>query len=630
MSSSVNFSTPSSPLTSSDESLAPHGKDDRRANLQLAEVSKVEALLNLQETQKKLEALEAKYEELEESNQAFTEWRDDLEREREEWVTANAKFAKRHLENKVARKALQVKYSAASSKLKDVLEQHSEAREEITRLKDQLNAVLLRQASAAAPEVEQDPRSTEFNRSSGYDQCLALSVQGSLFRVSRRILERDSRYFEELLRSNQVLGDRKTGMTDENPIILDDVEIEEMNDFLTFLHEPPFQTNLDHIQIRQWAAILKLATLWSFDSTRALAITIFDTRFPDEDCFDRLERSLACGVPKWVRPAYDAICRRPESLSADEGRRLGWERYAAICRIREDLARGTLNVPVGTYDHLAHFSENGVALHDAGGSEEGSNVTPTVEDIPGLKDTGVASSDPIDAETSAKEVTTDEIVEVEEPSRVSSEPQDRNPEPLSEGEAGKANVQTADSADSDADLLAILEEVLQDSPTYSAPVQSTAPPTKNQGKATRDKKQKKKAVGNTKAERRQARNAARKLHVAKDPADARDKVAESSGRRIKPDRSDAATATRKASESRRDTARRPPSRTPAASASLPDPPSGFYDLHPKFTTFDGEQSEVRRPGWRHWLGNWGASQPEEPLPRSPTWDSVFTRGSTPN
>lgn len=89
-----------------------------------------------------------------------------------------------------------------------------------------------------------------------------------------------------------------------------------------------------------------------------------------------------CAVPQWVRPAYDAICRRPESLSPDEGRRLGWDRYAAICRIREDLARGTLIVPVGNYDYLVALSKHSAARDAMNESEHSPSIAPATGDTP--------------------------------------------------------------------------------------------------------------------------------------------------------------------------------------------------------------------------------------------------------
>ncbi|KAG8867006.1 hypothetical protein FRB97_003598, partial [Tulasnella sp. 331] len=380
----ANTSTPSSPLSSADELLeldqvdqVLHRDIDLQSRLELAESRNTEALSSLQKTQHKLEALEAKHEELIEANQAVTQSRDNLERQREEWAAAKAKFAKRHLENKTAKKALETKYSAAALELNDVLERHSGAQEEITKLKDEITA-LLSPLSTAVPDVDQDPPAADFHPWSGQDQCLALSVQGTLFRVSRRLLMQDSQYFEDLLMSNQAFENGQTGMNDAHPIILDGVQVEEMSDFLAFLYKPPFQTNFDLLEIHQWAAILKLATLWSFSATRSFAISIFDTKLAGEDSLDRLERAFACAVPKWVRPAYDAICRRRESLSADEGRRLGWERYAAICCIREDMARGTLDVSLGYYGHLIDFSEQSPTLHATERPDYGSNITPVI------------------------------------------------------------------------------------------------------------------------------------------------------------------------------------------------------------------------------------------------------------
>ncbi|KAG8986563.1 hypothetical protein FRB93_005225 [Tulasnella sp. JGI-2019a] len=74
---------------------------------------------------------------------------------------------------------------------------------------------------------------------------------------------------------------------------------------------------------------------------------MFDTRFADENCFDRLERAFACGVSNWVPPGYDAMCRRPEPSR------------------RTKLAHGTLDAPVGRHDYLSNFSEDFPILRPA-------------------------------------------------------------------------------------------------------------------------------------------------------------------------------------------------------------------------------------------------------------------------
>lgn len=179
----ADTSTPLSFMDSMDELLeldkvdnAFQGDDDLQSRVELAERSQAEALLNLQETQQKLEALETKHEKFVEANEAFTQWRDDMERQRDEWAIANAKFAKRHLENKAARRKLEVKHSLTASALGDVSEKYAKAQEEIDRLRDQIG-LLSSSASATVPDVERDQRDCL----TGYDQCLTLSVSADMW-----------------------------------------------------------------------------------------------------------------------------------------------------------------------------------------------------------------------------------------------------------------------------------------------------------------------------------------------------------------------------------------------------------------------------------------------------------------
>ncbi|KAG8854194.1 hypothetical protein FRB96_007750 [Tulasnella sp. 330] len=87
--------------------------------------------------------------ELVESNYAFAQWRD----------AAKATFAQRHMEDKVARKALESGYSTAALELGDIQERHSEAQGEISRLKRGINKL---SSASAVPDVEQDPLTSDF------------------------------------------------------------------------------------------------------------------------------------------------------------------------------------------------------------------------------------------------------------------------------------------------------------------------------------------------------------------------------------------------------------------------------------------------------------------------------------
>ncbi|KAG8987646.1 hypothetical protein FRB94_001606 [Tulasnella sp. JGI-2019a] len=71
------------------------------------------------------------------------------------------------------------------------------------------------------------------------------------------------------------------------------------------------------------------------------------------------------------------MCRRPEPITANEGRQLGWDRYAAICCIREQLACGTLDAPTGDYEYLSDFSEDAPILRPSS-AKSASILSPTI------------------------------------------------------------------------------------------------------------------------------------------------------------------------------------------------------------------------------------------------------------
>lgn len=104
--------------------------------------------------------------------------------------------------------------------------------------------------------------------------------------------------------------------------------------------------------------MLKISTLWSCEHIRSHVISRL--KYATIDPFRRLELALECNVSEWLLVSYDTICRREDSLSATEGMLLGWDRFAAICRIREQLARGAIAPPPGSYEYLKQLSDPAV------------------------------------------------------------------------------------------------------------------------------------------------------------------------------------------------------------------------------------------------------------------------------
>ncbi|KAG9002093.1 hypothetical protein FRB93_011866 [Tulasnella sp. JGI-2019a] len=91
------------------------------------------------------------------------------------------------------------------------------------------------------------------------------------------------------------------------------------------------------LQPAEWSDALYLSTRWGFSAVREHVIAEIEDQCDDQGPLDRFELALKCRVSQWLRPVYHALCSRNEHITAEEGRRLGYKRLTAICRIREVL-----------------------------------------------------------------------------------------------------------------------------------------------------------------------------------------------------------------------------------------------------------------------------------------------------
>lgn len=89
------------------------------------------------------------------------------------------------------------------------------------------------------------------------------------------------------------------------------------------------------LTFEQWSAAVYLATVWGFHFVRAYAVKQISSGFVDQFPLESIELAAECNVANWLRPAYEVLCERTQPISAEEGKRLGYTRLIAICRIRE-------------------------------------------------------------------------------------------------------------------------------------------------------------------------------------------------------------------------------------------------------------------------------------------------------
>ncbi|KAJ1311824.1 hypothetical protein OPQ81_010285 [Rhizoctonia solani] len=79
---------------------------------------------------------------------------------------------------------------------------------------------------------------------------------------------------------------------------------------------------------------LRIATLYECPDMRTYAISELETRFAFLP-IHRIQMSDEFNLPHWEKPAFIELCRRPEPISKEEAKILGFDRLTEISRIRE-------------------------------------------------------------------------------------------------------------------------------------------------------------------------------------------------------------------------------------------------------------------------------------------------------
>lgn len=95
----------------------------------------------------------------------------------------------------------------------------------------------------------------------------------------------------------------------------------------------------------EWTSVLRLASLWSFDGLRDIAITNLTELLKDP-----VEKASLAGefeVDEWLLPALNELAQREEPIGVEEARRLGWELALKIAAVRESFVAWNEKVAFG-------------------------------------------------------------------------------------------------------------------------------------------------------------------------------------------------------------------------------------------------------------------------------------------
>ncbi|KZP03804.1 hypothetical protein FIBSPDRAFT_1055082 [Athelia psychrophila] len=146
-------------------------------------------------------------------------------------------------------------------------------------------------------------------------------VEGVLYSVHRYFFERDSSSF---------VGQ---GLSKQEPMVLANVSTYDFDLFLSILYPISFGV-YPASTVEEWSGILYLADKWSFLSVRMLAIVQIA---PIASPIDKIVFGRLYGVNEWLASAYHAVCTRPNTLTLEEGRRLGVDDVIRINAIRQEF-----------------------------------------------------------------------------------------------------------------------------------------------------------------------------------------------------------------------------------------------------------------------------------------------------
>ncbi|KAL5490019.1 hypothetical protein ACEPAI_4852 [Sanghuangporus weigelae] len=154
-----------------------------------------------------------------------------------------------------------------------------------------------------------------------YFTLITFEVENILFRVPRRSFEMESSVFKEMF---ELPSDGSSdGITDEKPLTLSGITVENFRVFLRVLFDPGHGSQ-DGLNQDEWISILHLSHMWSCDRLFALAIKKLNV--PKVDPILKITLAKTYNIKDYDRlpPAYFSLVTRADPLTLEESERRDW------------------------------------------------------------------------------------------------------------------------------------------------------------------------------------------------------------------------------------------------------------------------------------------------------------------
>ncbi|KAH8117123.1 hypothetical protein DFH11DRAFT_1473020, partial [Phellopilus nigrolimitatus] len=167
---------------------------------------------------------------------------------------------------------------------------------------------------------------------------ITFKVEDCLFRVPRLAFEKESDVFKGmfLLPRGEIADSEVDGSSEEKPLVLEGVKAEDFRCLMRVLFplpRSPYWTAY-YMTSAQWISVLRLSHMWCFNGIRSLAIAELE-KDAFLDVVKKVELAYAFDISSWIRPACYTLAMRRDSLSLEEGIRLGMDFVIKLGLVRD-------------------------------------------------------------------------------------------------------------------------------------------------------------------------------------------------------------------------------------------------------------------------------------------------------
>ncbi|KAF7984294.1 hypothetical protein HWV62_15257 [Athelia sp. TMB] len=163
-----------------------------------------------------------------------------------------------------------------------------------------------------------------------YIENVTFLVENELFKVPKFYFEKESSVFRDMFQMPS-FGSLE-GDSDELPIVLESIEKADFTALLAAMF-PEQGNNPIRMEIKEWASVLKLSTLWEFGKLRQKAIE--ELREMKSISADKVVLGRDYRVRSLLKTGYEELVAREEPLTSAEKTQLGDKACIKVYEARE-------------------------------------------------------------------------------------------------------------------------------------------------------------------------------------------------------------------------------------------------------------------------------------------------------